>query len=102
MQFGHNRTLREPLYRAYVTRASDQGEPKFDNSPLVREILAGRGPEIVVGTNEEYEPSADGGVNAGNLNTASLALLAASGQLAFANTRLYAIKPGGEPGGPPL
>lgn len=40
MQFGHNRTLRERLYRAYVTRASDQGDPKFDNSSLVREILA--------------------------------------------------------------
>ena len=40
MQFGHNRTLRERLYRAYVTRASDQGEPRFDNTPLVREILA--------------------------------------------------------------
>jgi len=40
MQFGRNRTLRERLYRAYVTRASDQGEPKFDNTPLVREILA--------------------------------------------------------------
>ncbi|HEY8356563.1 MAG TPA: M3 family metallopeptidase [Ramlibacter sp.] len=40
MQFGHNRTLRERLYRAYVTRASDQGDPKFDNTPLVHEILA--------------------------------------------------------------
>jgi oligopeptidase A len=40
MQFGHNRTLRERLYRAYVTRASDQGDPKFDNTPLVQEILA--------------------------------------------------------------
>jgi oligopeptidase A len=40
MQFGHNRTLRERLYRAYVTRASDQGDPKFDNTALVREILA--------------------------------------------------------------
>ena len=40
MQFGHNRTLRERLYRAYVTRASDQGDPKFDNTPLVRDILA--------------------------------------------------------------
>ncbi|MEJ5988726.1 M3 family metallopeptidase [Ramlibacter sp. PS3R-8] len=40
MQFGRNRTLRERLYRAYVTRASDQGDPKFDNTPLVREILA--------------------------------------------------------------
>ena len=40
MQFGHNRTLRERLYRAYVTRASDGGDPKFDNTPLIREILA--------------------------------------------------------------
>jgi oligopeptidase A len=40
MQFGRNRGLRERLYRAYVTRASDQGDPKFDNTPLVREILA--------------------------------------------------------------
>ena len=40
MQFGRNRQLRERLYRAYVTRASDQGDPKFDNTPLVREILA--------------------------------------------------------------
>jgi len=40
MQFGRSPQLRERLYRAYVTRASDQGDPKFDNSPLVREILA--------------------------------------------------------------
>jgi oligopeptidase A len=39
MQFGHNRPLRERLYRAYVTRASDQGDPQFDNSELIREIL---------------------------------------------------------------
>lgn len=40
MQFGHHRELRERLYRAYVTRASDQGDPKFDNSALIREILS--------------------------------------------------------------
>ena len=40
MQFAHSRPLRERLYRAYVTRASDQGEPKFDNTALIREILA--------------------------------------------------------------
>jgi oligopeptidase A len=39
MQFGRNRALRERLYRAYVTRASDQGDPKFDNTALMREIL---------------------------------------------------------------
>ncbi|AEG92954.1 M3 family metallopeptidase [Ramlibacter tataouinensis] len=43
MQFAHSSALREQLYRAYVTRASDQAPQefrKFDNSELVREILA--------------------------------------------------------------
>jgi oligopeptidase A len=40
MQFAHSSPLRERMYRAYVTRASDQGDPKFDNSALIREILA--------------------------------------------------------------
>ncbi|MBZ2189031.1 oligopeptidase A [Alcanivorax sp. JB21] len=36
-----NRALREEMYRAHCTRASDQGpdEGKFDNSPLMDEIL---------------------------------------------------------------
>jgi oligopeptidase A len=40
MQFAHSSALRERLYRAYVTRASDQGDPKFDNTALIGEILA--------------------------------------------------------------
>ncbi len=40
MQFAHNGALRERLYRAYVTRASDQGDAKFDNSANIAEILA--------------------------------------------------------------
>ena len=43
MQFAKSSALREVLYRAYVTRASDQagGEAvKFDNGALIREILA--------------------------------------------------------------
>ena len=43
MQFANNRALRERLYRAYATRASDQAEgdgTRFDNAPLIREILA--------------------------------------------------------------
>ncbi len=43
MQFSHSSALREKLYRAYVTRASDQAPAealKFDNSALIREILA--------------------------------------------------------------
>ncbi len=40
MQFARSSALREKLYRAYVTRASDQGDPKHDNTPLISEILA--------------------------------------------------------------
>ncbi len=43
MQFAHSSALRESLYRAYATRASDQAEGdglRFDNSALVREVLA--------------------------------------------------------------
>lgn len=43
MQFARSSALRETLYRAYVTRASDQAEgdaKRFDNSALIREILA--------------------------------------------------------------
>ena len=43
MQFAKRSALRQVLYRAYVTRASDQAEGeavKFDNSALIGEILA--------------------------------------------------------------
>ncbi|MFN3736680.1 M3 family metallopeptidase [Hydrogenophaga sp.] len=43
MQFAHSSALREKLYRAYVTRASDQAEgdgAKFDNSAIMGELLA--------------------------------------------------------------
>ena len=43
MQFAQSSTLREKLYRAYATRASDQAEgeaQKFDNSALIAEMLA--------------------------------------------------------------
>ena len=42
MQFATRSALRERLYRAYVTRASDQAEgdaARFDNGALIREIL---------------------------------------------------------------
>ncbi len=42
MQFAHSSALRERLYRAYATRASDQADAdaqKFDNSDLIRETL---------------------------------------------------------------
>ncbi len=43
MQFARSSALRETMYRAYVTRASDQAPPdfrQFDNSALIQEILA--------------------------------------------------------------
>ena len=39
MQYGRNRALRETLYTAYVTRASEFGPPERDNGPLMRELL---------------------------------------------------------------
>ena len=43
MQFAESSLLREMLYRAYSTRASDQAPPdfsKYDNSAIIREILS--------------------------------------------------------------
>ena len=43
MQFAHDTALRHTLYRAYVTRASDQASAdlrQFDNTDLIREMLA--------------------------------------------------------------
>ena len=45
MQYAHDRALREQLYRAYVTRASDLGPADHDNSPLMAELLALRAEE---------------------------------------------------------
>jgi len=39
MQYAENRDLRERLYRAHVTRASEFGNPELDNTPIiVREL----------------------------------------------------------------
>ena len=48
MQFAHSSGLRERLYRAYVTRASELGDPKQDNTPLIQEILALRKEDAVL------------------------------------------------------
>ena len=40
MTYADDRNLRENLYRAYVTRASELGAAEFDNSALIEEILA--------------------------------------------------------------
>jgi oligopeptidase A len=45
MQHGRNRALRERLYRAYVTRASEFGPQPLDNGALMRELLELRAEE---------------------------------------------------------
>jgi oligopeptidase A len=42
MTYAEDRALREEMYQAYITRASDQGPNAgtFDNTPLIKEILA--------------------------------------------------------------
>ena len=40
MQFAKSSALRETLYRAYVTRASEFGDAAFDNTALITDILA--------------------------------------------------------------
>jgi len=40
MQYAARRELREGMYRAYVTRASELGDPKLDNTALIARILA--------------------------------------------------------------
>ena len=45
MQFASDRALRETLYRADATRASEFGPAALDNGPLMRELLALRAEE---------------------------------------------------------
>jgi oligopeptidase A len=39
LQYADHRPLRELMYRAYVTRASEQGEAAWNNTPLIDDIL---------------------------------------------------------------
>ncbi len=39
LQYADNRELRETLYRAYATRASEFGKPEFDNTPIITQLL---------------------------------------------------------------
>lgn len=45
MQYAENRPLRERMYRAYATRASEFGDAALDNGPLMGRILALRAEE---------------------------------------------------------
>ena len=48
MQFCDNRALRERMYRAYATRASEFGKVELDNGPLINRILALRDEEAAM------------------------------------------------------
>jgi oligopeptidase A len=39
LQYADNRELRETLYRAYATRASELAKPEWDNTPVIAQIL---------------------------------------------------------------
>ncbi len=39
LQYADNRNLRETLYRAYATRASEFGKPELDNTSIIAHIL---------------------------------------------------------------
>ncbi len=39
LQYADNRALRETLYRAYATRASEFGKTEFDNTPIITQLL---------------------------------------------------------------
>ena len=45
MQYAQDRALRQRLYKAYATRASEQGATEFDNSVLIEQALALRAEE---------------------------------------------------------
>ncbi|TDR32369.1 M3 family metallopeptidase [Hydromonas duriensis] len=42
MQYAEDRALRETIYRAYVTRASELGDAAFDNTNVIQDVLATR------------------------------------------------------------
>jgi oligopeptidase A len=57
MQFAHSSGLREKLYRAYVTRASDQSPDdakRFDNAAIMAELLALRHEEALLLGHRHY------------------------------------------------
>ncbi len=48
MQYAQDRSLRETLYRAYATLASELGDPELDNSGLIEQLLALRAEEAAL------------------------------------------------------
>lgn len=58
MQYADNSSLRETLYRAYATRASELSKPEWDNTSLIKDILKLKQEEaIMLGFNNFAELS---------------------------------------------
>ena len=66
-----------PTFNASAGAELNQGA--IIDTPAVGDLDGDGRPEIVVGTNEEYKTADDGGLDVGNLNAASLAVLARPG-----------------------
>ena len=69
------------------------------DTPAVGDIAGDERPEIVVGTNEEYtvDNGTEGPLNVSSTTSPALGALGPTGLLSFANGRVYAIKPEGDP-----
>jgi hypothetical protein len=77
----------------------DEDQGKIVDTPAVAYLDGpGKPPSIIVGTNEEYLASTgdEGEINASGVNSASVSALGISGVLNFGNSRVYAIKAGGD------
>ncbi|MDS1141485.1 M3 family metallopeptidase [Pusillimonas sp. SM2304] len=48
MQYAQDRSLRQDMYRAYTTIASEYGDPELDNSALIERLLALRAEEAAL------------------------------------------------------
>jgi FG-GAP-like repeat len=97
-KLGPNRaddTTHAPNFKADV---GNLNQGAIINTPAVGDIAGDARPEIVVGTNEEYEPG-QGGEPPVDFNQTS-SYNAAATLLSPANSRLYALKPEGDPDGP--
>jgi hypothetical protein len=76
---------------------SELNQGKLVDTPAVGDIDGDGKPEIVIGSNEEYLASEDGGVNSAALNSAAVSGVAISGLLKQGNGRVYAFHHDGKP-----
>jgi Subtilase family len=97
-----------------VSQDKNEDQGKIVDTPAVAYLDGpGKPPSIIVGSNEEYlpgkgKPSEEGNpsepneteINASGVSSSSVGALGISGVLNFGNSRVYAIKPGGDSSAP--